>query len=344
MPPVASVSLNRPGQSPTPKVSNLPEPEQGWTFGSVIIRNNCKYTVSLTSVGAWYLGGCRDNVTGFGTPEDMIVQNITAGSTYAEPYRITAPLKSDTNGGANPFAWYHEGMDKLAGQGISMKIANETGGNNVFQFEYALVQDPFRGDSFLRMNYDVSLLDCANPEPLRHISDANATDADHTLKLQGCPGYENGVAVTFTNDPKGDNCAPFYCSGQKKCMLIYTWDRTREGEASMACEKDAYKGDMVVDLCVGGNAERNRWVPLSFDCSRDSRLNFTGRLQTNSQHGRTRQRMSKAKYWSYKRHLRITSRSRVVVPVSPLHLLRAMLSAHTPRPDRHRYPQRLQLV
>ena len=119
-------------------------------------------------------------------------------------------------------------MDKVAGQGVAIKISRNENvpSGDIFQFEYALVKDSKRagvGDKFYRMNYDISLLDCARADGVTDVSD---TGAKHVEKVKRCPGYGNGVAATFDKDPDTTNCLPVYCAGQEKCMIIYTWDCT----------------------------------------------------------------------------------------------------------------------
>ncbi|KAF2012237.1 hypothetical protein BU24DRAFT_485645 [Aaosphaeria arxii CBS 175.79] len=229
--------------------------EDGFKFGNVVVQNNCAYDLYLRSVGVWPLGGpkLRDTPGGLSSPCDDTVIPIKANSTYTEPYRITCPIPVN---GTFPHGQYCADEDKLAGQGISMKFGRTTdaAAGGILQFEYALVQDPVRGDDFHRLNYDVSLLDCGTIQS--GVVDANATKIQHTDKVDNCPGYDGGVAVTFLHDGgNATNCAPIYCNGEEPCKMIYTWDRTRQGEASLACERE-YRGDMRVDLCAKNNPER----------------------------------------------------------------------------------------
>jgi hypothetical protein len=133
------------------------------------------------------------------------------------------------------------------------------------QVEYALVKNPMRrpsGEKIQRLYYDVSLLDCASPDSytviyqannatgLRNVTeltDAGATAADHEFKVEKCSGYRQGITVTFSNDTI---CEPIRCTGREKCKGIYMFNRTRKDEPSKKC-KEEYRGDMVVDLCVG---------------------------------------------------------------------------------------------
>jgi hypothetical protein len=178
---------------------------------------------------------------------------LEPGGTWAEPYRVTCPKGLKKND--NDTKIYCANEDKVAGQGISVKIASTPGSNNIFQFEYALLQDPARGESgdkFRRLNYDVSLLDCAAPTDCRNITDVCATPEEQERKAAGCPGYQEGLAVWLDTWEKAfaAKCPPMYCTGKQTCMDIYTWDRTRIDEASVACDAE-FKGDLHVDLCVG---------------------------------------------------------------------------------------------
>jgi hypothetical protein len=155
-------------------------------------------------------------------------------------------------------AGYCMNEDKLAGQGVAIKIARgsvpEKG--NVLQLEYALVKDPNRGptgDKTHRINYDISLLDCG-PE-YADISDFSATTQQHLEKVEQCPGYNSGLSLTFNNDTEAENCPPTFCNGVDKCYMAYLWDRTRMGESSLSCETE-YWGNMTLDLCVGMASEQ----------------------------------------------------------------------------------------
>jgi hypothetical protein len=162
---------------------------------------------------------------------------------------------------------YCSELDKLQGQGVSLKISKSNSAfSEITQIEYALVQNLQRNDTFHRLDCDVSLLDCADPAVHPHaftaqdtgglrnvakITDFTATTADHGAKVEMCPGYRDGVNVTFPNDPKKEKCPKtIQCDGSAICLGIYNFDRTRQGESSLACEQK-YRGDMVVDLCGG---------------------------------------------------------------------------------------------
>jgi hypothetical protein len=242
------------------------ELEEGQKYGNVVVRNHCNNTVYLASVGGWILHGYRDDKTGYGTKEDEIKHPILSGGDHTETYRITCPITVNTTKG---YCWSH---DKLAGQGVSMKISNDNTTNDILQVEYALVKNPMRGpdgDTIHRLHYDISLLDCARPEMyvdvykannatdprnVTEINDVQATVADHMIKAQKCPGYQQGIAVTFSNDTKGAICEPIKCDGVNKCKGIYLFDRTRKDEPSKECAQE-YRGNMVVDLCAGNKGD-----------------------------------------------------------------------------------------
>ena len=208
-------------------------------------------------MGVYKLGGPRDNETkeGLGGPCDNEIITLNPGAVLLEPYRETCPKPRDNKAGIQ----YCVVDDKVAGQGVSIKVFKGNEPTNVFQMEYALVKNPARGphgDDFVRLNYDVSLLDCGRVDD---VTDCGATPDDHTKKVAACAGYKDGVAVTFKaqngSDVDAGLCMPIYCDGTKKCAAIYTWDRTRDGEASMACNQE-FKGDMHVDLCVAHDQAR----------------------------------------------------------------------------------------
>jgi hypothetical protein len=258
----------------------------GADYGRVVIINNCDKALNVRSEGAHKLGGLRDgkDQRGWGTEEDRIPHRIDPGVNYTEPFRLTCPLPAD-NANATGYCADH---DKLYAQGPSMKVsladaAPPKAGEpiNILQVEYALVKNPFRGDKFWRLDYDISLLDCANPmnypdiysvnlpQPVavaglpapsqvpytpsfRNVStltDVAATVKDHEFKIDKCPGYVNGVTVSFPGDTEKKKCQTIDCDGKSTCMSIYTFDRTREGEPSKACREE-YRGDMVVHLCA----------------------------------------------------------------------------------------------
>jgi hypothetical protein len=250
-PSVPSPALPAPSQ--THLGSNASARENGEDYGNVIIRNHCKETLYLASVGVHPLGGFRDDSKGWGTPEDEIRHQLEPGSTYTEPYRITCPIPVNNSHG------YCSTYDTLYGQGVSMKIGRTNISTEILQIEYALVKNPMRVPpaTFQRLEYDISLLDCGDPHVMPNafggqvaITDALATPDNHKVKVDNCPGYQNGISVSFPAQPRGQKCKSINCDGKSKCSDIYTFDRTRPEEASFSCEEE-YKGDMVVDLCAG---------------------------------------------------------------------------------------------
>lgn len=266
----ASPSVAVPSTPPTPNTPAPPPPpspcspptcgwvtEEGPSYGKVVIRNHCDYTLNMWSVGARRMKSVRNATIGYAVPEDEVMNVIPPNGTYSEDYRITCPPAVNGTWG---YCWDH---DKLRGQAISLKISeNTTAGSDILQFEYALVQNPLRGDTFIRLDYDVSMLDCGDPQWNKglygtnpngtnrtEITDKNATASDHAIKLAKCPGYAGGLSVTFDPDPGRDVCPPIMCTGENLCSQIYNFDRSREGEPSMACHKH-YRGNLVLDLCL----------------------------------------------------------------------------------------------
>jgi hypothetical protein len=264
-----------PSTSQRPNESFGWAPEEGPKYGNVTLRNHCNKTLYIRSEGGHRLGGFRDDLKGYGTETDLIRHAIKPGENYTEPYRTTCAIPLNSTRG---YCWAE---DKLYGQGISMKISgNDTADGDITQFEYSLINNPFRPEpKFMRLGIDVPLLDCANPfvypetykvkvppapgaaaqkaadihtdgwRDVAALTDSSTTSADHQVKIQMCPGYQHGIAVTFPSDTAGI-CPNITCNGVDKCLDIYTFDRTREGEASKSCTKE-YRGDTVVDLCAG---------------------------------------------------------------------------------------------
>ncbi|KAK7184636.1 hypothetical protein PSPO01_09307 [Paraphaeosphaeria sporulosa] len=240
----SAIPTHEPGTPPTPKIANLTAADDGWKHGNVLIYNWCTYDVYFVSVGAHYLGGYRNgSTTGWGTPEDAIYHTIPSGTQYTEPFRASAGCPYT---GAPPYCPLE---DKLAGQAVSIKIArsNDPADQNITQLEYALYRNPNTHDTFKRLYYDVSLLDCGAPDIA--VTDFNATEVMLARKVERCPGYAGGVAVTFSADEGGKVCPPVYCDGISRCFMVYTFDRTRRQESSFTCEKE-YRGDLRLDLCV----------------------------------------------------------------------------------------------
>jgi hypothetical protein len=209
--------------------------DRGPDHGSVWIKNSCEYDVYVKSVGAYPKD---DDHT-----EDVIT--ISANSNYTEAYRETCP-KPKEHAHMSPPPQCPE-LNKMEGQAVSFKISNTTEGpENILQLEYTLVQNPERGDDFPRLDYDVSILDCAQIEG---ISEAMvASDQDLNMKkVNGCPGYQNGLALWFDDH---ELCRPIYCDGVSYCDAIYNYQRTGKGEDSFACHHEYY-GNMYFEMCVG---------------------------------------------------------------------------------------------
>jgi hypothetical protein len=150
---LTTLPAGSPSQAPS-----LPTPwlsDNGTSYGNVTIINNCDYLLNVASVGARLLNG---NINATGTKEDEVLYPIPAGTNYSESYRITCPTPVNKTKG---YCW---SMDKLYGQGVALKISkNATIQSDIFQFEYALIKNPNTTDTFQRLEYDVSLLDCGNP-------------------------------------------------------------------------------------------------------------------------------------------------------------------------------------
>lgn len=220
-------------------------PEEGGKYGNVVLRNNCKNKLYLWSVGAWPLHGPRTNDS-WNAYEDDLMQIMNPNETHTEPFRITCPPTGDITTG------YCLDHDKLRGQGVSIKVSNNARITDILQLEYALVQNPLQNATYPQLTYDVSLLDCADPGLDSSTTDATATTADQQDKVTTCPGYQNGLSVTFDPDPGAHVCKPIYCTGNESpvCTQIYNFDRTRKEEATMMCT-NKYEGNMILDLCVG---------------------------------------------------------------------------------------------
>jgi hypothetical protein len=183
--------------------------------------------------------------------QDGIQHFIASGKDYSEPFRVTCPNVA----GEDP---YCADYDKLRGQGVSLKISNTTNPSEVLQLEYALVQNPLDKLDYHKLNYDVSLLDCA--DPLDHpelwgddakITDKDASAEDRKHKVELCPGYKDGLKVSFKADEgsNGNVCESIDCKENEECKVYY-FDRTRTNEPSLSCAGE-FKGNMVLDLCAG---------------------------------------------------------------------------------------------
>lgn len=177
--------------------------------------------------------------------EDSLMKIIKPNENYTEPFRVTCPPTT------NKADVYCQDHDKLRGQGVSIKVSRNTTITDILQLEYALVQNALQSTTH-QLIYDVSLLDCADPGVNATITDATATTENQNAKLKVCPGYQNGLSVKFDPDPGATVCPPIQCTGKEEpvCTQIYNFDRTRKGEATMACTKE-YKGSMILDLCAG---------------------------------------------------------------------------------------------
>ncbi|KAF2876688.1 hypothetical protein BDV95DRAFT_590762 [Massariosphaeria phaeospora] len=227
-----------------PEVPRQAISDNGGDWGNVVIRNNCDEKFYFWSIGAWHKSKAAEKEGKLGSLE--------ANGVYTEPYRITCPTDTPC-----------ESQDKVAGAGVSIKLSRtkeppkEPDIANVTQIEYALLQKP--GEPFHKLNYDFSLLDCAKV----NVTDIGGTAAQHDDKVKLCPGYAGGVAVTFDNDPDYKSCEPVYCDGLSKCLVVYTYDRTREGEPSLSCKE--YHGNMIVDLCVNKNSTAKDAGKAQFD-------------------------------------------------------------------------------
>jgi len=261
--------------SPTASVGSVPE--VGPEYGNVVINNHCEEEFVAFSIGAWPMGGNRTKLDPEGPVvpphngswnawQESIPHAIASGGSYTEPYRVTCPNVEGADA-------YCADQDKLRGQGISLKIVNPAKPDEATQFEYALVQNPLDNASYHRLNYDISLLDCADPQDHaslyginfndtnhRTIDDLNMSDEDRKHKVDMCPGYGNGLQVSFKAKEgcDGDVCPPIECNGEEWCKIYY-FERTRTNEPSLMCTGE-FRGDMVLDLCAGntGSAASTR--------------------------------------------------------------------------------------
>ncbi|KAF2652292.1 hypothetical protein K491DRAFT_719051 [Lophiostoma macrostomum CBS 122681] len=232
--------------------------DRGAQYGNVVIVNNCDHDLYLFSLGAWAkeksAPGLNTLVDGM-NPEG-IIHTLPAHGEYKEPYREICPKSSTVDAGNDLCV----SLTKEIGNGASLKISKVQAPTNVTQVEYSLIQET--GD-FPRLDFDVSLLDCAKPEneilQTFRLLDQELVDK----KFAGCPGYEKGLAVWFDEHAK---CRHIYCDSQKYCDAIYLYDRTRQGEMSLNCLEE-YRGDFHIDLCVENGASHkavveryNEWV------------------------------------------------------------------------------------
>jgi hypothetical protein len=203
----------------------------------VIITNWCQYDIYYTIAGPW-------KVTEEGAKNRQVTLIEANGGVVQQKYFISCPLPLGCNG-CKPAICKTTGQ--LAGAGVSIKFMDETQNvSNMLQLEYTLISNPNRGDDFLRLDYDISLLDCAR---IDNVTDAMAMKSKqlNNHKVSGCPGYQNGLALWYDDSTI---CRPVYCDGLSYCDGIYNYDRTRIGEMSLACDQP-YDGDMHFELCVG---------------------------------------------------------------------------------------------
>jgi hypothetical protein len=247
--------------------------EVGREYGKIVINNGCSEDLVVMSIGAWPLGGNRtkiDDTSPIVAPHngrwnawrEDIQHAIASGASHKEPFRVTCP---NVEGAEEYCADY----DKLRGQGVSLKIFTAANPSEALQFEYALVQNPLDELPYHKLNYDVSLLDCADPldhaslygidfsaENHREITDQSMSAEDRKHKADLCPGYKGGLKVSFQAEDgcDGDVCEPIDCNGEDWCK-IYFFQRTRDGEPSLSCGGE-FRGDVVLDLCVA-NAGAN---------------------------------------------------------------------------------------
>lgn len=220
--------------------------DSGSIHGRVLIANWCDYPVRISSVGAYKKGG---DPAGKPTIPDPAPAKLEPQQNWTEDFRESCGLPDGA------FNRYCPDMDKISGEGVAIKIFNGSAGEesnkNISQLEYALVQDPKRGDTFKRLNYDISLLDCAIPPNhiYAQVNDFHAAGWNRK-KVAQCPGYQGGLAVLFTNTTE-QNCPPIRCNGSEVCLEMYNLDKTRKDEPSLACNAEFY-GTMAFHMCWGG--------------------------------------------------------------------------------------------
>lgn len=216
--------------------------DPGNEIGSLYIINSCKSHMKARSVGAYSQNSSRDAFEFL----------IPAGNTYYEAFRETIPVsKAEAEEMVNTHKpLIDSASGKMKGQGISFMVTtpnNTDWGHSITQFEYSLIQNPENSDAFRRLWYDVSLLNCAEPETIVSDGDASLNRKLNQEKVDECPGYQNGIAM-WTSDP--ESCRPIYCDGVQYCESIYNYDKTRTDEASFQCTEE-YRGNLFVELCAG---------------------------------------------------------------------------------------------
>ena len=198
---VTAPLLASPPASPSQNQSFGWVEEFGQTYGNAIIRNHCNEALYVASVGGWPLGGLRVEGQGWSTPQDQVIHTIAAKGEYVEPYRTTCAKETNLENE------YCSSEDKVAGQGISLKIsANSTGTGDIVQFEYALIKNPKApsgGDMFYRLEYDFSMIDCAIPGVYADEYHINVATASATMT--GAPVLSgSGTANAATHEPLRD--------------------------------------------------------------------------------------------------------------------------------------------
>jgi hypothetical protein len=213
--------------------------DQGAEVGNIVINNWCSVEFVIYDVGAYHMGGNRTKPKGNGTwnaVQDYIGHPVPSNGNFIAPFRETCP---DMRNITDP---YCADMDKLRGQGVSLKIANLTHLSEIMQIEYALVVGTF--------NYDGSGLDCADPAKHpelyqnRIITDLDISPQDMQLKLDMCPGIQNRIKLRFRPQTSYDagQCEAIDCAGTPEMKCPFYWfGRTYTDEQSKAC-KGKFRG------------------------------------------------------------------------------------------------------
>ncbi|KAJ4303380.1 hypothetical protein N0V90_002273 [Kalmusia sp. IMI 367209] len=203
--------------------------DPGEEDASLYIINRCKEDLFAMSVGAWRRGNDRN----------QIEYTIPSGSIYHEALRETIFHSNHSLNGTD-----YSG--KEIGQGSVIKITRppKNYSHNVLQLEYAIGKNT---ETFKKLWYDISLLDCAKTTALVTDVQASQDDNYNQKKIDSCPGYQNGIAM-WTSDYK--HCPPIYCDGVQFCDGIYNYDRSRENESTKSCDQE-YRGNLYVELCAG---------------------------------------------------------------------------------------------
>jgi hypothetical protein len=229
-----------------------------YDYGNATIIDGCGRTLKMRSEGAYRLNGYCNSTTGYSALEDQVWYLVPPRGDYTEYFRLTPMVANGSKG-------YDYDWDKQDGQGVFIKIADPIDINgNIMQLEYALTMNPLDNLDYYVKFFDISLLDCLDPvwfpEPYgisladsnhRTITDSNMTPADLQQKIDGCPGYQNGMRLSHKD--RSGNVATVReqidCVGNTKC-LVYCFERTLTNEPSKACTAD-FRGDMVLELRAG---------------------------------------------------------------------------------------------